>query len=44
MANRRLTAPIVSGVLNAFGQPAEVCFLTGYRVLAWNKTLLSGLP
>jgi hypothetical protein len=38
------TAPTASGVLNAFGQPAEVYFLTGYTVLVWNKNLLSGLP
>jgi hypothetical protein len=38
------TAPTASGVLNAFGQPARVYFLTGYTVLVWNKNLLSGLP
>jgi hypothetical protein len=38
------TAPTATGVLNAFGQPAEVYFLTGYTVLVWNKNLLSGLP
>jgi uncharacterized membrane protein YwzB len=38
------TAPTASDVLNAFGQPAEVYFLTGYTVLVWNKNLLSGLP
>jgi uncharacterized membrane protein YwzB len=35
--------PTAPGALKAFGQPAEVYFLTGYTVLVWNKNLLTDL-
>jgi hypothetical protein len=37
------TAPTAAAVLNTFGQPSKVYFLTGYTVLVWNKNLLSAV-